>query len=160
MGNSHSEASQQNTTPPIPPTTIKSLTPAASLQRQQLGHALNLRTPFNHIFDDGDAAADFENMLLPPAGAATITQPWGGGVPPLPQGGGHIGVHPLGVPLPPPLAGGGHPPTPPPHLPGGGGNASQQPAAGDEPYSGIGSAIKKLGYTMYDPATIKAKLAV
>jgi hypothetical protein len=48
--------------------------------------------PVNHdIFDDGDAAADFENMLIPPVGAATITQPQRGGVPPLPQGGPTLG---------------------------------------------------------------------
>jgi hypothetical protein len=121
----------------------------------------NTLTPVNHdIFDDGDAAAGFEIMLLPPAGAVTITQPQGGGVPPLPQGGGHIRVQPLGVPLPPPAAGGGHPPPPPLHLPGGGGNAGQQLAAGDKPYSGIGSAMKKLGHAMYDPATIESELAV
>ncbi len=56
--------------------------------------------------------------------------------------------------------GGGHPPPPPPHLPGGGGNTGQQPAAGDKTYSGIGYAMKKLGHTMYNPATIKAKLVV
>ncbi len=33
-------------------------------------------------------------------------------------------------------------------------------AAGDEPYSGIGSAMKKLGHTLYDPATFEAKLTV
>jgi hypothetical protein len=109
----------------------------------------NILAPVNHdIFNDGDAAADFENVLLPAAGAVTITQPQGGGVPPLPHGGAQVGVQPLGVPLPPPPAGGGHPPSPPPHPPGGGGNAGQQPAAGDKPYSGIGSAMKKLGHTM------------
>jgi hypothetical protein len=95
----------------------------------------NNLVPVNHdIFDDRDAAEDFENVLLPPAGAATITQPQGGGVPLLPQEGAHVGVQPLGVPLPPPPAERGHPPPPPPHLPGGGGNAGQQPAAGDKPY--------------------------
>ncbi len=109
----------------------------------------NTLAPVNHdIFNDGDAVADFENMLLPPAEAATISQ------------GAHVGVQPLGVPLPPLLAGGGHPPPPPLHLPGGGGNAGQQPVAGDEPYSGIGSAMKKLDHTMHDPATIKAELVV
>ncbi len=56
--------------------------------------------------------------------------------------------------------GGGHPPPPPTYLPGGEENAGQQLVAGDEPYSGIGSAMKKLGHTMYNPATIEAKLAI
>jgi hypothetical protein len=123
----------------------------------------NTLAPVNHdIFNDGDAAANFENVLLPPVGAVTITQPQGGGVPPLSQGGAHVGVQPLGVPLPPPPAGDGHPPPPLPHLPGGGGNVDQQPAVGDKPYSDIGSEMKKLGlgHTMYDPATTKAKLAI
>jgi hypothetical protein len=52
----------------------------------------NTLTPVNHdIFDEGDAGADVENVLLPPAGTATITQPQGGGVPLLPKGGAHIG---------------------------------------------------------------------
>ena len=114
----------------------------------------------NNIFDNGDTATDFDNMLLPPAGAATIIQPQEGDVPPLPQGGAHVRVQPLGVPLPPLPAGGGHPPPPPTYLPGGGENAGQQLVAGDKPYSGIGSAMKKLGHTMYNLATIEAELAM
>ncbi len=102
----------------------------------------------NDIFNNGDAVADFDNMLLPPAGGTPITQLLGGDVPPLPQGGAHVGFQPLGVPLPFSPAGGGHPPPTPLHQPGGGGNACQQPAAGDKPYSGISSAMKKLGHTM------------
>jgi hypothetical protein len=113
----------------------------------------------NTIFDDGDAVADFDNLLLSPAGAATITQPQGGCTL-LPQGGAHVGRQPMGGPLPPPPAGGGGPPPPPSHQPGGGGNVGQQPAAGDKPYSGIGSTMKKLGHTMYDTATIEAKQAI
>jgi hypothetical protein len=57
----------------------------------------NTLVPVNHdIFDDGDEVADFENVLLPPAGAMTITQPQGGGVLPLPKGGAHVGVQPPG----------------------------------------------------------------
>jgi hypothetical protein len=114
----------------------------------------------NNIFDNGDTATDFDNMLLPPAGAATIIQPQEGDVPPLPQGGAHVRFQHMGGPLPPPPAGGGQPPPPPPHQPGGGGSVGQQPAMGDKPQSGIGSAMKKLGHTMYDPATIEVKLAV
>jgi hypothetical protein len=99
----------------------------------------------NNIFDNGDAAADFDNLVLPPTGAATITQPQGGDVPPLPQGRAHVGFQPTGGPLPPPPAGGGQPPPPPPHQSGGGGNVGQQPAAGDKPHSGIGSTMKKTG---------------
>ncbi len=59
------------------------------------GDENTLAPPVNHgIFDDGDAGADFENMLLPPAGAATITQPQGGVYPRSPKGGAHLGVQP------------------------------------------------------------------
>jgi hypothetical protein len=114
----------------------------------------------NNIFDDRDTAADFDNMLLPPVGAPTVTQPQGGEVPLLPQGGAYVGFQPMGGPLPPPPAGGGQPPPPPLHQPGGGGNVGQQPAAGDKSYSGICSAMKKLGHTMNNPATIEAELAI
>jgi hypothetical protein len=123
----------------------------------------NTLTPVNNaIFIKGVAAVDFKNLFLPLAGAARITQPQGGDIPPLPQGGAHIRfmAQPMGGPPPPQPAGGGQPPPPPPHLPGGGGNVGQQRTAGDEPYSGIGSAMKKLGHTMYDPATIEAELAI
>jgi hypothetical protein len=57
----------------------------------------NTLVPVNHdIFDDGDEVADFENVLLPLAGAMTITQPQGGGVLPLHEGGAHVGVQPPG----------------------------------------------------------------
>jgi hypothetical protein len=83
----------------------------------------NTLAPVNHdIFNNGDAVADFENVLLPPAGGTTITQPQGGGVPLVLQGGAQVRVQPLGVPLPPPPAGGGAPTTtPPPQLHQGGG---------------------------------------
>ena len=61
-------------------------------QRRRPGGDENTLAPFNHdIFDGGDAAADFENMLLPPAGAATITQPQGGAYPRSPKGGPTLG---------------------------------------------------------------------
>ncbi len=45
----------------------------------------NTLAPVNiSIFDKVDAAADFTNQLLPLAGAATVTQPQGGNIPPLP----------------------------------------------------------------------------
>jgi hypothetical protein len=55
---------------------------AGKMFRNILGHASSgggggeentLALVNNDIFDNGDAAADFGNMLLPPAGAATIT---------------------------------------------------------------------------------------
>ena len=53
-----------------------------------------------------------------------------------------------------------HPPPPAPQQVGVGGMGGGQQVPRDVTYSGIDSVLKKLGHTMYDPATIDAELAV
>ncbi len=53
------------------------------------------------------------------------------------------------------------PPVPaPPNTGGGGGTGGGTLPGGDEAYSGIGSVLRKLGHTMYDPGNLEAELAI
>ena len=101
-------------------------------------------------FDEVEATADFTNQLRPPP-AGDITQ-MQEDAPPA-----------VGIPLPlapPGVRGGMIPSPPPPQQAGAAGPGGGQQPTGDTAYSGIDSIIKTLGFTMYDPATIEAELAV
>ena len=123
-----------------------------------VGGGDNLPTAGNGVtFDDVDAVANFAKQLgPPPTVSATQTQREQGI--PLPPA-----IPALGVPLPPaaPAVGGGiNPPPPPPQQAGVAGLGGGQQPPGDAAYSGINSVLRKLGHTMYDPATIEAELSV
>jgi hypothetical protein len=100
------------------------------------------------MFDKTDAAGDFKNQLMLPPAAVMVTQQ----------------QEDKGLTLPPAAqtGGGGQPPPtpPPPQQVGVGVPRGGQQAPGDVAYSGIDSALHQLGHTMYDPATINAKLSV
>jgi hypothetical protein len=95
------------------------------------------------MFDNGEAATDFPNMLQPLGATTTITQG--------DQAGEDI------QPAPPPLL---------PNIWGGnmggaiGGRNMWGPATGDQEYSGITTALLCMGHTMYNLATIYAELAI
>jgi hypothetical protein len=108
-------------------------------------------------FDDVEAVADFANQLGPPP-TASVTQTQGEQGISFP-----LAFPALGFLLPPaaPAVGGGmNPPPPPPQQAGAAGLGGAQQPPGDAAYSGIDSVHRKLGHTMYDPATIKAELSV
>jgi hypothetical protein len=94
-------------------------------------------------FDDGDAIVNFENQLQPPPAVPTIAQQQEEEVFAAPQ----VALPPA---APPGRGGQQYMPNPPP--------APQ--ATEPEPYSGLETALKTLGHTLYSKETINAELAV
>ena len=99
------------------------------------------------LLDDADVITDFTDHLPPVPGGTTITQEDQGTTP---AGGDAVATG--GVTVPPVLA--------PPHTGGGGGTGGGTPPARADAYSGIGSVLRKLGHTMYDPGNLEAELAI
>ncbi len=99
-------------------------------------------------FDNGDAILNFENQLQPPPAAPTITQQQedkGLAAPQVTFQGAGVAL----LPAAPPVVGGQQQrPNPPP--------APQ--ATEPETYSGLESALKILGHTLYSEESIDAKL--